>query len=223
MINRFNQEEITSRILEVIEESDLSVRRFAISAGLDVSNFTKKTKGTPWTTNDINKICDTFRIRKGWLIDGEGQKFQAPEEFKKQVAADTDSEGIPLIPTSAMAGALGCESTTINPWDIEDRYIVPAFKKSDFCIRVEGDSMSPRYYRGDILACRRVPLTDIWFQWGAVYVIDTNQGPLVKHVEPGSDNEHITLVSDNPSYKPFEISRRDLYGIAIVNGLIRVE
>lgn len=217
-------EGINQRIKELIEESGLKKSRFANECGLDSSNFSKKiNEKMNFTDFDIKRISQKTGVRISWLLTGEGQKFQAPEEFKKQVAADTDSEGIPLIPTSAMAGALGCESTTINPWDIEDTYIVPAFKKSDFCIRVEGDSMSPRYYRGDILACRRVPLTDIWFQWGAVYVIDTNQGPLVKHVEPGSDNEHIKLVSDNPSYKPFEISRRDLYGIAIVNGLIRVE
>lgn len=219
-----NNEDIILRVKELVAESKLSKSRFAIEVGINTSNFGKKLDGKlGFTDFDIRHIVEKTGVRISWLLTGEGQKFEAPEEFKKQVAADTNSEGIPLIPTSAMAGALGCESTTINPWDIEDTYIVPAFKKSDFCIRVEGDSMSPRYYRGDILACRRVPLTDIWFQWGAVYVIDTNQGPLVKHVEPGSDNEHIKLVSDNPSYKPFEISRRDLYGIAIVNGLIRVE
>lgn len=101
MINRFNQEEITSRILEVIEESDLSVRRFAISAGLDVSNFTKKTKGTPWTINDINKICDTFRIRKGWLIDGEGQKFKAPEEMLDAIPAKTKEQDGDILKNAA--------------------------------------------------------------------------------------------------------------------------
>ena len=66
-------------------------------------------------------------------------------------------------------------------------------------------------------------LTDIFFQWGKVYVINTDQGALIKKVEQGTTNESITLVSENEKYKPFEISRRGIYQIAIVIGVIRAE
>ena len=42
-------------------------------------------------------------------------------------------------------------------------------------------------------------------------------------IEKGSDDDHILLVSDNPDYKPFEIPTSEIFGVAIVNGLIRVE
>ena len=45
----------------------------------------------------------------------------------------------------------------------------------------------------------------------------------MKHVEKGSDKDHITLVSDNREYKPFEIPTSEVFGVAIINGLIRVE
>ena len=83
--------------------------------------------------------------------------------------------------------------------------------------------MEPKYYRGDIIACKSVPLTNIWFQWGKVYVIETRQGVLVKHIEKGSDNDHITLVSANQNYQAFEIPISELFCVAIVNGLVRGE
>ena len=129
--------------------------------------------------------------------------------------------GIPLIPVEAMAGYFAGEQTVLLQEC--DRYVVPAFRNADFLIHVRGDSMIPHYYSGDMVACKMLSLTDIFFQWGKVYVINTDQGALIKKVEQGTTNESITLVSENEKYKPFEISRRGIYQIAIVIGVIRAE
>jgi len=221
-------EGIIQRISLLVKESGMKKSRFAIEMGINASNFGKKLDGKlGFTDTDFKLISKKTNVRIGWLLTGEGQKFNVPDEFKikaeQEIADMRRQQGIPLIPTSAMAGVLSGESVTINEWDIEDRYLVPVFKKSDFCIRVEGKSMEPRYQTGDIIACTNVPLTDIWFQWGKVYVVNTRQGVLVKHVEQGADKEHIKLISDNPEYKPFEIPTTEIFGVAIVNGLIRIE
>lgn len=222
------QTKMTARIMELVNNYGHTPKTFALEADIEVSLFMKKLKGQAvWSVADVHKICDTFKIRKGWLVDGEGQQCRVPDEFLEKIPArrtySLQEQGIPLIPVSAMAGALSGDSVTINEWDIEERFIVPSFKKSDFCIRIDGNSMEPRYFKGDIVACTRVPLTDLWFQWGKIYCIDTRQGVLVKHVEKGSDKDHITLVSDNQEYKPFEIPTSEVFGVAIINGLIRVE
>lgn len=222
------QANMTARITELINGFGHTQKTFALKANIELSLFERKMKGQAfWSVADIHKICDTFRIRRSWLTDGTGQKLRLPDEVLETIPArrshEEQEEGIPLIPVSAMAGALSGDSVTIEPWNIKEHYIVPAFKKSDFCIRIEGNSMEPKYYKGDIVACTRVPLSSLWFQWGAIYVLDTRQGALVKHVEKGSDKEHITLVSNNPDYKPFEIPTSEIFGVAIINGLIRVE
>lgn len=222
------QKNMTARIMELVNHFGHTPKTFALKADIELSLFQKKLKGhAVWSVADVHKICDTFRVRKGWLVDGIGPQGRVPDEYLDKIPArrtyTPQEQGIPLIPVSAMAGALSGDSVQIQEWDIEERYIVPAFKKSDFCIRIEGNSMEPRYFSGDIVACTRVPLTSLWFQWGKIYCIDTRQGVLVKHVEKGSDNEHITLVSDNPDYKPFEIPTSEIFGVAIINGLIRVE
>ena len=133
----------------------------------------------------------------------------------------TPHEGIPLIPLSAMAGALKGEQTVLE-YECE-RYIVPAFTGADFLMPVKGDSMSPTYLSGDIVACQRVPMSDIFFQWNKPYVLDTKQGAIIKRIKPGSDKQHVLIVSDNTQYDPFELTYSEIYAVALVIGIIRLE
>jgi phage repressor protein C with HTH and peptisase S24 domain len=82
--------------------------------------------------------------------------------------------------------------------------------------------MHPKYSSGDIVACKGLPL-DTFFQWNKVYVADTEQGVLIKRVMPGSDEDHITMVSENERYPSFEIHRSEVTSLAIVIGVIRLE
>ena len=153
--------------------------------------------------------------------DQENEGLIVEEEVMEPVPEDV-SGGIPLIPTYAIAGYLSGEDCQINLWECE-RYIIPMFRKASFLIRVNGDSMQPRYFSGDLLACAKVPLNDIWFDYGSVYVVDTKQGALVKVIKKGDDSDHITLVSFNPEYEPYQLHKRELNGVAKVIGLIRAE
>ena len=93
----FEQQEIDERIKEVIAESLLNDIKFANKASIDQSSFNKKIRGiSPWTISDINKICTAFNVRKGWLIDGEGQKFKAPDEILDTIPA-VPKENAPLL------------------------------------------------------------------------------------------------------------------------------
>lgn len=168
-----------------------------------------------------------------WLMTGRGEMFdKEPTVHTKQQPTITDErpvaspatqpgDGIPLIPVEAMAGALTSEQTVLE-YECE-RYVIPVFKGADFLIPVKGSSMYPKYSSGDIVACQRVPMSDLFFQWNKVYVIDTNQGALIKRIKPGNDKEHILIVSDNEKYDPFELPIASIYAVALVIGVIRLE
>ncbi|WP_315329555.1 S24 family peptidase [Segatella oulorum] len=130
-------------------------------------------------------------------------------------------QGIPLIPFSAMAGALRGEIQVLE-YECE-HYIVPDFKTANFLITINGDSMLPTYKSGDIVACQREAMTSVFFQWNRPYVLDTAQGVILKRIKPGSDKEHILIVSDNPAYNPFELPLSEIYSVALVIGFIRLE
>lgn len=224
MINRFNQEEITSRILEVIKESDLSVRRFAISAGLDVSNFTKKTKGTPWTINDINKICDTFRIRKGWLIDGEGQKFKAPEEMLDAIPAmprrTYDSRtGVPFYNVQFELGFDFMETDNrTNPDYMID---FQPYNKADCWCTSKGNSMHPTISGGDIIALKRIDDFHILMNNEIYGIITVNGLRTIKRVK--DNGETLILIPDNKDgYDEQIIDKKDVMHVFQVLGCIKM-
>lgn len=159
------------------------------------------------------------------------QKTLTNEEIEKGVPVfykDTapykeDYAGIPLIPIDAMAGF---GEGDIHVMDYEtSMYKVPEFEelRTDFMIRVKGSSMYPKYSSGDTVACKKLNISDMFFQWNKVYVLSTEQGAIIKRVKKGSDDEHILLVSENPSYEPFELHLSQIYAIAIVIGVIRME
>lgn len=166
-----------------------------------------------------------------WVMQGVGEDGFNKETFdanyneyiEKNYAhpATQPGEGIPLIPIEAMAGALTSEQTVLE-YECE-RYVVPMFKGADFLIPVKGSSMYPKYSSGDIVACQRVSMSDLFFQWNKVYVIDTNQGALIKRIKPGSDKDHVLIVSDNEKYDPFELPFSAIHAVALVIGVIRLE
>lgn len=63
----------------------------------------------------------------------------------------------------------------------------------------------------------------MFFQWNKTYVLDTKQGPLIKRVRRGSDNDHVLIVSDNTEYDSFQLAKSQFYGVALVLGLVRLE
>ena len=225
-----DKEHINERVLDAINSilvhnEGLSKADLARAFDVKPAKFAEILKGRMLAGTDIlSRLVDLYRISPDWLLTGKGSMLlddtSVPSEAPA-TKATSPSEGIPLIPFNAMAGALAGEQTALD-YECE-RYVVPAFRNADFLMRVQGVSMQPTYLSGDIVACQRVPLSDIFFQWNKTYVLDTSQGALIKRVKPGKDDHHILIVSDNTQYDPFELSCTSIHAIALVIGLIRLE
>lgn len=67
------------------------------------------------------------------------------------------------------------------------------------------------------MACKKLA-NDTFFQWNKVYVLDTDQGALIKRINEGRDEDHVLVVS-----APFQLDRSHITAIAIVMGVIRLE
>ncbi|SDE40081.1 LexA family transcriptional regulator [Riemerella columbipharyngis] len=162
-------------------------------------------------------------------IENENVSFFNEEEVERGVklyksgTIEESPVGIPLIPIEAMAGFGEGE---IQVMDYEtSNYVIPEFTelKADFMIRIKGNSMYPKYSSGDLVACKKLFLRDIFFQWNKVYVLNTEQGALIKRIHQSTVENCILCVSDNESYKPFDLPLEQVYSIAIVVGGIRFE
>lgn len=230
--NQYTGNSFIERLQYYMQEKGINDNQMTVNAGLSVG-LIGKAKGSNKGMNatNIEKILLAYPdLNPDWLLTGRGKMCKMQEESSPQPkdtlpiahqTSENNQEGIPLIPLSAMAGAF-TEETAVMEFECE-RYVIPAFKGADFLIQVKGDSMQPTYYSGDLVACQRVTLNDIFFQWNKAYVLDTKQGPLIKRIMPGSDENHIRIVSDNTNYPPFELSKDQFNGVALVRGIVRLE
>lgn len=135
-----------------------------------------------------------------------------PDEQCRELKAIQHEQGIPLIPLDAIAGFGMGNNSQVMEYECE-KYVIPNFCGAEFLIQVKGNSMYPKYASGDIVACKKLPL-DTFFQWNKVYVIDSEQGVLIKRIRKADDAQHITLISENKDYDR---------SLAIVIGVIRLE
>jgi phage repressor protein C with HTH and peptisase S24 domain len=169
-----------------------------------------------WATSIVENYP---RYNAEWLLTGKGEILKTIAT--KPVAVVSD-EGIPLVEIEAVGG-FGSGNFAINQSDILGRYLIPDFDQASFMLRVRGDSMSPRYSSGDLVACR-VLRESQFIQWNEVHVIATReQGILIKRLRKGSSKETLLAVSENSDYSPFEIPQNEITGIALVLGGVRLE
>lgn len=221
--NKQEKSPIKQNILPYLKNKGVSPYEFYKTSGV--------TRGILQQDNGISEeniarfLAYAPDVNTQWLLTGQGPMLKTGEEPPTIPAATeqpaTEPEGIPLIPLNAMAGTFTGEASVMG-FECE-RYVVPVFKGADFLIPVKGSSMYPKYSSGDIVACQRVPMSNLFFQWNKVYVIDTDQGALIKRIKPGSTPDRVLIVSDNEAYDPFELPISSIYAVALVIGVIRLE
>lgn len=207
------------RIIQFIDYKGISKNKFYIETGISNGVLDKK---SGLSMDTIEKFYSTYpEINPEWLLTGKGEMLKEDNRSLPVALPAGEQTGIPLIPIEAMGGIASGEVSVL---ELEcERYVVPMFKGADFLIPVKGSSMVPKYNSGDVVACKRVPMQDIFFQWNKVYVLDTNQGAIIKRVAKSETPESIKIVSENSKYEPFDLHLSQIYSISIVLGVIRLE
>lgn len=214
---------ITKIVNEIKFRHNLNQGQIAAKLGVTPTYLSDMINGrSPMNDTFLSKVHDVFGIVSSEDSSDSVLRIQktfggSPEQQKVV--------SLPLIPIDAVAGTPGEDVPGVTLDDCE-QYTIPEFsaKGAELLIRVSGSSMLPTYSNGDILAIRRIT-SATFFQWGMVYVLDTNQGALVKRIfEDKEDPDMIICHSDNFEHYPeFKIPKEEIRSFALVVGMIRME
>ena len=173
-----------------------------------------------------------FGFSSGWLLTGEGSMLvnntannlvnpsntSAPAPSPSSTEEET--KRVPLIPFEAQGRQL--DGFARNGVTLAQCETVPTpFKGAQFAISVRGQSMSPTYPSGCVLFISK-NIAD-WVEWGKVYVLDTENGVIVKQLAPSSlGNDFVCCKSfnDAPEFAPFDVPKSTIFGIYRVVGAL---
>lgn len=211
---------VKERLMEYLKYAGISKTVFGKMIGVSSAYVTSIRQSI--SQDKIQSIALKFpNLNIEWLLTGEGEMLRRTDDSRSdEPAPPAVMNAIPLIPMDAFAGYPPQQYSDLP---VEDYYHVAEFSKADFLIRVKGDSMTPKLNGGDIVACKKI-YERLFFQWHRIYVVHTkSQGVMIKRVEHSDRDGCIRLVSDNPSYQPFDIPESDISDIALVMGAITLE
>lgn len=230
---------IKERVLQIAENKGIAKEKFFEELGVTYGNFKGIAKEKALSSDTLATIVAVYAdINPEWLLTGNGEMYRDSiakisderverlQKFKFQFVTPKEelkeNALIPLVSTEAVAG-FGNVNFSISSDDIQAQYEVPDFKEIDFMIRLRGSSMYPKYSAGDVVACRIIKESQ-FIQWNKTYVIATaEQGVICKRLRKSTKTNTYLAVSDNKDYGPFEIPAKEITGIALIVGVIRLE
>lgn len=168
---------------------------FAVLLGANKSTVSSALNGKEQYLTDrlIERAQKVMREK----LDESGRAIQPP------------ADSLLVIPTGARAGTIADFCDAVHEYDCE-RIISPV-KGADFAMQVAGDSMSPEYPSGSQIIVKKINAA-AFVEWGKVYVLDTENGAIIKVVRRTADPDVVECVSLNPAYQSFTINTSFIRG-----------
>lgn len=209
---------VKSRLLELLKVKRMSQSEFARHLGVSPTYIGAMRRSIP--PERMKTVMELFPdLNRDWLLYGDGEMLIEEEDDMPDLR---DGYVVPLLPVDAYAGNLQMWSQGVELRDCEK--VVSPVPGVDFGIRVSGNSMEPEFFDGNVLFIKRIN-ERAFIPWGHPMVIDTENGVLVKVINPvesdepgrkGSkryDDSMIEASSYNPAYRPIYIPTESIYGL----------
>lgn len=144
---------------------------------------------------DERYLTPSLISRIGFVLDKSG--------------SDAGAKMIPVFPVEAMAGTMVEFFQAVKEYDCEK--MVSPIKGAEYAIKIYGDSMSPEYPSGSLCLIKRVDERQ-FIAWNEVYVLDTDNGAVIKKIRRTDRENVVECVSINPNYQPFTIDTTFIHG-----------
>lgn len=228
--------EVVDYIKENLRDSNNTKQTYNIIAeniGIPVSLIDKVKEGKANVTYpQIKRLCSVYQVSRDWLEDGVGRPL--PEGIEQ--------EGIPMLSeidaaslkphfeaSAAFCGMPAGFAAAIEEYKCR-KYSIPNLTGHDFTLIASGRSMINRnvpeksIFNNDVVACK-IWKSRSYLRWGEVYALATQDGIIIKKVEPSELGlQYIKCVSFNveEDFLPFDLPAEEIQDWAIVIGVAHV-
>ena len=178
---------------------------FSTLCGFRPSEVSEMKSGKrPITPKRLEKIAAAFPE-----VDLDYLRYPDYDNMFRSNPIIADVQTVLVLPYGARGGTIADFADSVHAYDCE-RLISP-IKGADYAMEVTGDSMSPEYPSGSRVIIKKVN-EEIFVEWGKVYVLDTDNGALIKQVRKTQDPGVVECVSLNPAYQPFTLNTEYIHG-----------
>lgn len=208
----------SERIKQLIEESGKSYIELEKITGIKKSSLQRYASGTTKKIplDVIEILSNVFNVPQEYLMGWDESSRPHPNlqlfaEYLPQNARPTKTKKLPML------GNVAC-GEPMYASESYDAYIdVGSDIDADFCLTAKGDSMiNARIFDGDILFVKSQPTVEN----GEIAVVLIEDEATVKRVYYDRENNIVTLVPENPTYKPMRYSGTQLNQIRIIGKVI---
>ena len=162
----------------------------------------------------LETVCDIFKLTLDELLrkdlsDNKGN-YVAKRRAMKLAGGRPD---IAFVPVKAAAGYLAGYADT-DFIDELNSFTLPMLSGGSYrAFEIVGDSMMPTP-SGSVIVCEKVDDIDEVKNNLTYIVVSRNEGIVYKRILRGNRTKNkLTLVSDNPAYKPYTINGEDILEI----------
>ena len=162
---------------------------------------------------------EAFGFNPLFLMTGQGEMLLTNEKN------DTSVRNVSVVNFDMKGGYQANEVVDMNEYVVSSMPLSSELAhEGDFIMQVSGDSMSPKFPAGCFVLLREVERWREYMELGLCYMLLLADGRrVIKEVRAGSDRQHVTLCSCNPTFDPVEISRDFILRVFMVVILIRKE
>ena len=189
-------------VKNILKANGITQRDLADKFGVTAQSISDRLGKDDVSTGFLEKVSKLTGIPLTAFFPGMSLRVTQVEE----------PNSVPLLPIFAQAGSLTGWSEGVQ--EVECERVISPVKDVDMAVHIYGESMYPDIPNGSVCYVRRIN-PRAFIEWGRAFILDTVNGPLLKYLTPGSDDEHIRCVSANhdPMYAPFEVAKEDILGI----------
>jgi len=193
------------------KERNLSRTDISKSLGMGEMSYGKIERGE--VSINLEKL---YRFAEIFGIEAEDILMYGKD---KEIEIKAKQGNITYVPVKAQAGYL---TELLNDVNNEDciTFDLPFFRGSNlFMLDVEGDSMNPTVNHGDYAIVRKIE-NQLDVKYGIPYIVESIDGRAMKRLYSSSEDDRITLKSDNEVYEPYTMLKESVLSIWEVKGFM---